>query len=374
MANEWVRGTVTLQPGSPTNHTITNAMNVIESVLLQSGWVRASWSLTSSDRSFLRADRLTNDTWRYDADGPTQHCGIRITQENSDTEIWISSFLEDTAGTGVQIDTRAATTGTFQRPYIEILWDNSAANNYLMIAGEHGLYIEVGRDGSNVNLGHGSIVTMAAVPELNATRDAQTRWTTQGFPMDLGGASGCRFTESGSRNNRFVTDDGTNRNFTAYLALRTARSVTNVTSADPLDHRIIRIGNRDLLLGVTGRGGSSDYRYACTFGHLGSPEDDRYRISLIAMIQEQNETDLAVTSASVANNVAASGTPDVRFRDIRHDRVMNRFVVCDYTLLPFTNITDASTGIVYRVLEFNDNGRTANLGIEWPSTTVTPST
>lgn len=373
MANEWVRGTVTLTPNTPPNHTITNAMNAIESALLQSGWERASWSAASDDRSYLRTDRATQDRWRYDADGPTQHSGIRLVQVSSDTVIRISSFLQNQAETDIQVDTRDASGGTFLHGYVDIDWDVTAPNTYLIIAGEDGLYIEAGRDGNPNNLGHGAIVTMQAVPELNATKDGHVRWTAQGFAMDLGGTQGCRFTETNNRNQRFVTNDGTSRNFTAWLALFVARGVTQLTTPNPSDHRLIRIANRDLLLGNTGFGANQDMRYACTFGVFNTPEDDRYRISLITMMQDAQVSDRAASSSSTSNTIGTGTSPDNDFRDVRHDRLMSRFVVCDYTLLPFINITDANTGIVYRVLEFTDNGRTANLGIEWPSTVITPA-
>ena len=59
--------------------------------------------------------------------------------------------------------------------------------------------------------------------------------------------------------------------------------------------------------------------------------------------------------------------------DIRHLRQILRWVVIDYTLIPFINVTDAGTGTIYRVVEFNDGGRTANLGIEWPASSITIS-
>lgn len=374
MANEWVRGVVTLTPNTPPNHTITNAMNAFESALLQSGWERASWSVASNDRAYLRADRSTQDRWRYDADGPTQFCGIRITQEATDTVIRVSSFIQDQAQTGVQVDARDAPAGTFRRGYIDIDWDVTAPNTYLFICGEDGFYVEAGRDGSPNNLGHGMVVCIAAIPELNATRDAQVRWTAQGLVMDLGGTNGCRFTEGNNRNQRFVTNDGTNRNFTAYLALYSPRSVSRTDTPDPADYRAVRIANRDLLLGMCAFGNNSDLRYGCTFGVYNTPEDDRYRISLLTLLQETLVADIAVQSGSTSNVLSASSTqPTVQMRDVRHDRLALRIVVCDYTLIPFINITDANTGIVYRVFEFNDNGRTANLGIEWPSTVITPS-
>jgi hypothetical protein len=376
VANEWVRGTVSLVPNVPPNHTITNALNAIQSMLIAGGWELASWTPGGNDRYFLRSDRATRERWRYEGDGPTQNCGIHLyTNTPTDTEIRISCFLENTAGTAVQVDTLTAAESVNRRGRLTINWDVTAPNNYLMIAGEDGFYIEAGRDSSNTNLGHGMIVTAAEIPELSATKTTQSRWVTQGYPMDLFGE--CRFTSN--RQLRFVTNDGTARNFSSHLSLYTARGVTSTTVAPvPADFPIYFFGNRDLILGQTGSGGTtSEYRYGCTFGQLNSPEDGRYRINPLLMIHETSASDISnrgASSASTSNTVAVgTGSINIIFRDIRHDRLIQRVVAVDYTLLPFANLTEAETGKVYRVAEHNDNGRTANIGIEWPTTVVTPS-
>lgn len=377
MANEWVRGTVSLVPNVPPNHTITNALNAIQSVLVAGGWELASWTPGGNDRYFIRADRGTRENWRYEGDGPVQNCGIHLyTNTPTNTEIRISSFLENTTATGVQVDCRDATANVNRRGFLTISWDVTAPNNYLIIAGEDGFYIEAGRDSSPVNLGHGAILAVSEIPELNATKGAQRRWTTQGFPMDLFGE--CRFTAN--RNLRFVTNDGTSRNFTALLTLYGTRGVTSTTVAPaPANFVDYSFGNRDLILGQTAfaAGSSNDLRYGCTFGQLNSPEDGRYRINQMLLVQESAVTDVsnrAASSTSTSNTIAVgTGSVNVQFRDIRHDRLILRFVVVDYTLLPFANLTEAATGKVYRVIEHNDNGRTANIGIEWPVAVVTPS-
>jgi len=377
VANEWVRGTVSLVPNVSPNHTITNALNAIQSVLTQSGWELASWTPGGNNRYFLRADRATRSLWRYEGDGPVQSCGIRVyTNTPTDTEVRISVFLENTSANGVQVDTASASEGVNRRGRLTINWDVTAPNNYLMIAGEDGFYIEAGRDSSPTNLGHGMICTAAEIPELNATKGAQLMWVTQGYPMDLFGE--CRFTAN--RDKRFVTNDGTNRNFTSQLSLYAARGVASTTTAPaPADFPAYFFGNRDLILGQTNPGGTSDsdYRYGCTFGQLNSPEDGRYRINPLLMIHETSATDIAnrAASSTSSSNTVAAGTGSVvhSFRDIRHDRLVQRIVAVDYTLLPFATLTEAETGRVYRVAEHNDLGRTANIGIEWPTTVVTPS-
>ena len=374
MANEWVRGTVSLIPNVSPNHTITNAINAFQSVLTQSGWELASWSPGGNDRYFLRTDRSTRERWRYEGDGPIQSCGIHVYAANSNTEIRVSAFLENSGATAVQVDANGATATTNRRGYLTIAWDTTAPNNYLFIAGEDGFYVEAGRDSSSVNLGHGAILTDAEIPELNATKSTQVRWVTQGFALDLFGE--CRFT--GNRNARFVTNNGTNRNFTSNLQVYATRGANSTTqSPSPVDYASYYFGNRDLMNGLTSFSTitSADWRYACTFGQLNTPEDGRYRVNPILIITESNAADVtarSVSSTSTSNVVAPSGNNFV-VRDVRHDRQILRFVVVDYTLLPFANIVEAQTGKVYRVIEHNDNGRTSNIAVEWPTTVVTPA-
>lgn len=378
MANEWVRASVTLVPNVAPLHTITNAVNAIGSFLVFGGWELASWSGSANNRYYVRTDRGARERWRYEGDGQTQNCGIHI--EVSGTSIRISAFLENTTQTGAQVDTNAISPGTVTTsatPYVSITFDSTAPNNYLMICGEDGFYIEAGRDASTVNLGHGMICCFAAITELNATKDAVVRSTSQGLPMDLTGT--CKFTTN--RNNRFVIDDGSSRNFTAGLRLYAARGVSSTTQpGTPANQPDYYIGNRDLIFGCNPNNPSTsadNLTFAATFGHRNSPEDGRYRISPILMIQEKTSTDFknqGATSTLASNTVAAgTGGSNVIFRDIRHDRQILRLVVADYTLLPFANLTEAQTGKVYRLFEFNDGGRTANLGIEWSDVVVVPS-
>lgn len=373
MANEWIRASVTLVPNVAPLHTITNAVNAIGSFLVSGGWELASWSGAANDRYYLRADRGARERWRYEGDGPIQSCGIHVAVVS--TAIRISAFLENTTQTGAQIDTNAATGTGNVCQFVSITFDSTAPNNYLMIGGEDGFYIEAGRDSSSVNLGHGMICCFAAIAELNSTKDNTVRWTTQGLPMDL--TSTCKFCDSATRSTRFVIDDGTSRNFTAGLKLHSARGVSSTTIASaPANYPDYYIGNRDLILGMN-LGNNQTIIVGATFGHRGSPEDGRYRISPVLMVQEDTATDIKnmSCSSSAVSNVVAAGTggQNNTFRDIRHDRVILRIVVADYTLLPFANLTEAQTGKVYRLFEFNDGGRTANLGIEWTDVVVVPS-
>tara|TARA_R100001086_G_scaffold201006_1_gene117238 strand:- start:1653 stop:2765 length:1113 start_codon:yes stop_codon:yes gene_type:complete len=369
MANEWARGTATLIPNVAPNHTIANAINAIGSFLVATGWELASWSGSANDRYYLRTDRNTQARWRYEGDGPVQHCGIHVYAANSDTEVRLSTFLQDSGATAVQVDTADAPFSTNRRGYATLSFDATAPNNYLMVGGEDGFYIEAGRDGEPTNLGHAWIVAFAADPNLNGTKDAQVRWMAQGMPLDLFGA--CRFTSS--LNDRFVIQDGTNRNFSTHFVGYVARGSTNVNSPSPSDYASLIFGNRDLILGQTGTSGSADINVACSFGTINSPIEGRYRISPVLALQERDYVDMAVSSSSASTSVDPSGSPLVTFRDIRRDRLLLRMVVCDYTLLPFVNVVDSETGVTYRVVQFADNGRTANLGIVWPASVVTPT-
>lgn len=372
MAGEWSRGTATLIPNIAPFHTIANAMNLIGSFLTQTGWVEASWSPGTSDRYWIRADRATQDHWRFDGDGPTQHCGIHAQQQNGDTEIHISCFLENQAEDDSQVDTFDFAHSTFRQARSIILFDVTAPNNWLFIGGEDGLYIEAGRDGNPNNLGHTHVATWGVQPELNSTREFTRRWSSQGFVLDLFGP--CKFTEGlTTRNLRYVINDGTSRNFTAYYQGIMARGSGSLATPGPTDYRGIRFGSRDLMNGLTGFGSSAEHRYLFCFGHFNSPEDDRFRISPIQVTQISDNVDIAASSSSSSDVVPASTNPDVRCRDIRNHRKMRRVVVVDYTLLPFINIVEAQSGVTYRVVEHNDSGRTANLGVEWPAVVVVPS-
>lgn len=385
MALEWSRATVTIDPPGQA-HTIDNLMNAIDSFLIQTGWVEPGWSTDPDSRYFVRTDVASRERWQYVGDGPLQAVGIRISKEETDTEVWVTSFLENTAGTAAQIGTRdfvqlVGAGNQNEQSQVVIAFDTTVPNNYLFIGGEDGFYVESGRDGQNNNLGHGMVFTFAAIPELNATRDNLVQQTCNGLIMDLGdqirGAvtrAGMRFTEVGD--NRFVTNDGTNRNFSTYLLCRSSRGISDVTTpGSPTDGPRYRMGARDSVLGV-GQGfdfvGKSDIRWGCTFGLMNTPEDDRFRMSPILVLQETIRHDVAVQSTSASNTIAPN-TALQQGMDIRHFRQALRIVAIDYTLIPWINVTDAATGTVYRVAEVPDNGRIAKLGIEWPASSITVS-
>jgi hypothetical protein len=421
MAAEWNQATFQYDPVGQ-SHTPSWIMDKIENFLILSGWERPSWDggmfgagtvgtpsegALGDGRHFIRSDRATQDRWRYTGDLLTQHCGIFVwynvdagvdqgngyepnlggpsDAEEDGPQIVIQTFLENTTPDGVQIytpDHDSVVSGIHRFGSIRLNIDNLAVNNYLIYGGEDGLYLEVGRDAFNANLGHGAVMVFGEIPEFNATRDAARQWTAQGLVCDMRG--NCRFTVS--RNDRLVTNDGTDKNFTASLQPFAARGTSSIDSlaggANVYDNRPYYIGSRDNWLSATPYGattqaaeffsqsGSSlSSRYAASFGLLNTPKNDRIRISPLFMVQEIRHINSGVNSVSASNNVAATtnALPQI---DVRTMRQVFRFVGADHTLIPFLSVVDSVSGATYRVGRMDDNGRFSQFGIEVPTSTI----
>jgi hypothetical protein len=392
-------------------------MDKIENFLILSGWERPTWDggvfgpgtvgapdPSSTDaRHFVRADRTTQDRWRYTGDLLTQHGGIVVwhnpdptaapygpnlggssNANESGEQIVLQSFLENSGATAVQVYTpdHVGLFSTFNRfGSVRLVVDNLAVNNYLLYGGEDGLYIEVGRDSSPNNIGHGAIMTFGEIPELHGTRGFATKWTAQGLVCDFRGR--CRFSQS--RNDRFVSNDGSNKNFTASLQPYSPRGTADVDSLATLiaNQRPYYIGARDNFLsmgygspstttsdfGTSSSGISS--KYAATLGLIDTPKDDRIRISPLVMIQEVAHVNAGVTSALSSNNVAAAGSA-LSLIDIRDKmRQIFRFAAADHTLIPSLSVVDAVSGATYRIARFDDDGRFSQFGVEVPTATLT---
>jgi hypothetical protein len=118
--------------------------------------------------------------------------------------------------------------------------------------------------------------------------------------------------------------------------------------------------------------------------------DNRVSVSPMVVFQGSNEANLPRRRGRTStynsftaggwDSGGARGTPGTTTssnshgwgaRDYREDRIVPRFAVVDYTIIPFANITDIITNKIYRVARVPDGGRTANIGVEWPSTVVT---
>lgn len=393
MTNEWTRGTFTIDNVS---HDHTNILAALDNFLTHAsvGWVEASWSPGGTDRYYLKDDRASYERWQYNGDGPTQYSGLRIWYDSDpntttgtslftgEEHIVIQSFLENSGATASQVmtpDYVGATGSSYRFGTIRLRYDDTAPNNYLVIGGEDGLYVEVGRDASENNLGHGAIMTFGAIPELHHTQDAAVQWTSQGLVCDFydGGTGGCRFTTS--RNRRWVQNNASEKNFTAALQPYSARGTRNIITPAIYDQNPYYIGSRDSFYGASRSGRTAttfstistediELDIHATFGLCNTPLGDRYRISPMMMLQSIIEVPCGANSSS-GGDVSATNLSG--WLDPRAWRQLYRFAAVDYTLLPFQNVQDAVSGAIYRVARMEDNGRYSQFGIEWPSGEIT---
>lgn len=418
MAGEWAQATFQYDaPGL--GHTFSFIMDKIENFLLQTGWERPTWdggtfgpgtfgystSGSADVRHFIRTDRNTQLRWRYTGDLAVQNGGIVVWYNADPTagpygpnlggtgsagetgpQIVVQSFLENTAQNGAQVYTPdhvgALSGGDRRWGSIRLRLDNLSVNNWLIYGGEDGLYFEVGRDGVQTNLGHGILATFAEFTELNGTRGEAVQWTAQGLPCDLFGR--CRFSEN--RAQRFVTNDGTNKNFTASLQPYSPRGTADLDSTAVLiqDQRPYYIGARDNIFSIaygrppgvtaadaaTSSSGQS-VEFACSMGLINTPKNGRVRISPMVMLQAIQHAECGASNVSTSLNNIAGDDNALPLIDIRDLRKVNRWAAMDYTLLPFVNVTDGVSGQTYRVFRMDDDGRFSQGGIEVPATTLT---
>lgn len=398
MPGEWSRATFQFDPVGQA-HTFDFILDKLESFMLQTGWERPSWdtglltqTLTTGaateSRYFIRTDRNTQDRWRFTGDAVTQHGGIVISYQASSTgvgvetgpQIVIQSFLQNTAASGVQVSTQDVISGSgsnFRFGSIRLSIDTTTINSYFVYGGEDGIYLESGANGLPTNLGHGAVMTFGAIPEFHGTRDLAVQWTAQGLILDF--TRNCKYTVD--RNDRFVSNDGTNKNFTASLQPQTPRGTASIFSTASLieNQRTYYIGAQDnfMSMGVgaataatnadIAASASQSMVHAASFGLINTPLDGRFRVSPIVMLQHLAHVLVGVSSSSVSNNVAPN-TTSLNLLDIRHLRRVFRFAAVDYTLLPYVNIVDVVSGATYRVLRIEDNGRFSQLGVEVPLT------
>ncbi len=357
MALEWKRGTFVYDAGG-LGHTPVNLMNAIQSFLTQVGWQRASWDSTTA-RAFLRTDRGSNPYWKYDGDGIPQACGILVTLDSPNSQIIINTFLENTTADGMQRSSQ-----TLHQGIIAI--DNTAPNNLLFIGGEAGFYWEDGRDGFPNNLAHGMVIAWEAVPEYNGTDDSRITITTQGAVCDLFGP--LKFTDD--RSFKLVDARNGNKNYTGRLKPYVVRGAPGFNGQSVVNDPQIAIGPRDNFMSMYGAESSQASPYAeavlYCFGILLTPRDGRYRISPLMVVQCPAERYNCCAVGGGNNDGPAS---NAGMRDARAMRQAKKFVVTDSSLIPFVNLTDAATSIIYRVAQVADNGRTCNIGIEWPDNT-----
>ena len=317
--------------------------------------------------AFAVTASLVSDVWRFNGDSVEQNCGIHVLWNTGSARIEISAFLENTAGTASQVETTTTSGLTAANQKILVVYNNTLANDYIIYAGEDGLYLESGTGGAPQNIAHGMIATIRAIPQFSGTRDAQRKWSSQGLAMDLFGAM--KFSED--RNFRFVDNAGANKNYTARLAPTVPRGTTSCLSTTQFNGQSYYVGPADNFIGQMNGGNTfGNYPVGFAFGLLNSPIDDHYKLSPLWLLQHAPFSfTVGVSSASASNNVAAGAA--VYMTETRWIRVIPRVVVPDGSLLPFVNITDDVTSKIYRITRVADSGRNATLGIEYPSTAVT---
>jgi hypothetical protein len=364
MANEWRRGTFTYDAVGQ-SHTTTNIINAFTSFLTQNGWSVPGWSASATDRYFVRSDHGSSDVWHYTGDGPTQKCGIRVFV--SGNSIRIRPFLENQAANGAQIDI-----GATQEMVITV--DNTAPNNYLLIGGEFGLYVEAGRDGLPSNLGHGFVGTFLPIPEFYGSKDAQRKWTAQGFCCDLVGTLKFSAGRTGSQS-CFIVNDGTNRAFSPALQPTVCRGTTSVYNNAQVNTPYGALSHRRLAFSTPGNvsTGISPLDLVSTFGFswLAAQNNARYVISEMLFAPSYNGSattnNYATAVATVATGATTGSPSNISYADPSSFwRKVEKFAVVEYTLTPWANITDAVSGLAYRVANVPDGGRTARIAIQWP--------
>lgn len=362
-------GTTTVTFEFDNNSSVTGGNTAVTIGTTLLGMMDALTAAINASALATTSQSLT-EVWRYDCDGVEQACGIHVKYNSGGSpspRIEISAFIEDSAAAGVFKDTNSDAIAYYA-------FDNTVNNDLIMIAGEDGLWVEAGRDGATNNLAHLHVGVVKPIPEFAGTKDVRMKLTSQGMVLDLFG----QITKiSTDRSQRFVNNDGSNQNYTAFIFPRCTRGTNQMATANPVDGQRYPMASRDNFIGMVGNGsnvdgtGLSALGYCCSFGLINSPVDDHFKISPFWMFQDVlSTTSVGQASGSASNNVP----PDVnrtRLTECRWIRQYARLAAIDQSLIPNNNYTDPVSGIVYRCALVADDGRSANLAIEWPSTSVT---
>ncbi len=304
--------------------------------------------------------------WWYTGDNYYQHCGIHV-KIYSASSVNVSSFLEDSTKTGSQ----RSLVATYA---ISINQDNTKLNNFLFIAGEDGFYIEGGTDTNYNNIAHGFIFAFYPDASLAGTRDRERTWTCQGAAYELRGNI-----RSADRSWRFVETVGDRRNHTGRILAMVPRGSDSTAGLSVANDRNIYFGPRDHFLATPYNVDTSRYdTIQCTLGLFQSTYDDLYRVSTFAVMQGRSAySTVRNSSGSETVGVPNSSGYDMIF-DIRNGlRHVPKFGCCSSYLLPWGNVTDKRTSVVYRVAQVPDGGRNSNIAVVWPdnsNVTVIPAT
>jgi hypothetical protein len=353
MSGEWKRGTFTYDVVGLA-HTTANLMAAFTSFLTQCGWSVPAWSASVTDRYFVRTDHATSDVWHFTGDGPTQKCGLRVAIVGSTLSVY--SFLENTAGNGSYRSSAQA---------LSVTIDTTAPNNYLLIGGEFGIYLEAGRDGLPSNLGHGFIGTFLPVDEWYSAKNAERKWTSQGFVCHLMG----NLAFSADRTHSIVTNDGTSRKFTAYLAPYIVRGSTSVFTNSQVDDRRIGLSHQRLLNSIFSIDASYWY-YKFTLGSLflSGMYNGRYVVSGLVVAPSFDSYNNARSNDGSGSTTTSTVDTYMRVQDgASYWRRVPKFAQVEYTMTPWANIVDAVSGETYRVANIPDGGRTTKIAVSWPA-------
>lgn len=373
MAGEWSRASFSYDPGA--GNTITMLVNAITNFAQQTGWVTfPATNKAITDTLYLRAPE-TVDTWVYRAEGPDQKCGFGVRTDVGLNRVYFFTFVARLGSAPTEIayhsiDDAGAASLDLRRITVQL--ELATVTTILLIGGEHGLYVEAGSAGVNATLGHGMIATFDTLDPTTILHPLSRR-VSQGLIMDFTGLS--KFTQN--RDFRFVSNDGTSKNFTAALQPMACRGITTFGVA-PVGQPRFLVGAYDSMLGHGGSATGADIRIGATFGlindreeSVASPNDTvHYKVSSVVMLMDTTAYRVGASSSSASNNVAATF---VDMFDLRRFRVLNRLTAMSHRLLPWQNVLDRrfSPNRTYRVARVDDAGRFAHIGIEWPSSQLT---
>jgi len=313
-----------------------------------------------------------NDLWWYDGDGVVQHCGLLINADGATDRVDVIPWLQNQN----KDDSQRLQVVAHR---IQITLDMTLDNEFLFVGGREGFYVEAGKAGEAVNVGHGAVLTFQPNPDLHSDRDHTRRWFTQGAGLQLFGA--IPFTDS--RSYRFVDDGGSDKNITAALQPHIVRGYQLQTDGNPrldlqsqVDDPKIGVSNRDVLFSLWVHNNVTESLYIKeTFGVPFAERDDVFRISPVVVLPTGGPTSAghAVASGVVTGSTDNNVAPDTSIaivQDVRAVWDVPRFAATSSSLLPFNQITDQVTGIPYRIAQVDDDGRQWNMAIEWPGDTV----
>lgn len=391
MPDQWARASFTVNPQAPNNHTISNLITGLRNFLTHAscGWELApgGYSVTTAGAEnlyLLHTDRGTRDIWKYtgDVDNPPtgKNCGLQI-KRISATQLRIGCYLENAAGTGVE---RSGVDNTGALAYMNVTFDAAQPNNVFVIGGEHGLYLQSGKDGNPSNLGLGIVITFLEVPEYRPVfGNTGRKWWTQGLTLDLNtilngftGIGGTAGTPIGMIDPTFSTS----RYFRNGLNYLTVRGSTSDVTPTPSNDQVMGIGNEMMFMSAMGTDNSTTVlsnlnelgRARHCLGIPFSLYNGKYALSQLMVEHAIGR----VYQQSSVHRYDSGGTDSTqtssRVVDYREWRKCKRFYATAPHLQPWLTIQDEITSLFYWVAYYPDqNGHGGNIAVEYPSSVVT---